>query len=144
MAKLQERSIIEVEYARKTFMVTPPAGTDLKDMLVHDYWAHVAYKLTPHDIIEIIPEDGAFYARLLVVNCQKLWAKVQVLEMHKIVDSSKVKVAPTDILEPKYTGPSGKWRVVSKKNGEQVSAESFQTQDDASSWIEAHGRELVA
>lgn len=144
MQKLQDRSIVEIEYARKTFMATPPAGTDIKEMLSPDYWAHVASRLTPHDIIEVVPEDGAFYARLFVVNRNKLWAKVQVLDMHKIIDAKKSKIKPDDVLEAKYTGPSGKWRVFYKKDGSSASEQTFQTQDDASTWIEQNGKELAA
>jgi hypothetical protein len=143
MSKLLEKSIMSAEFARQMFRVTPPAGTKIEEMLDNDYWAHVARKFTPHDILEVVPEDGAFYARLIVVNCAKLWAKMQKLEYVEL-GSKKGAVASTDLFEAKFSGHNAKWRAVKKSDGSLLSPDSFQTRDEAEQYIEKYSKEMAA
>lgn len=143
MPKLLEKSILSAEFARQMFRVTPPAGTKIEEMLENDYWAHVAKKLNPHDILEVVPEDGAFYARLIVVNCAKLWAKMQKLEYVEL-GSKKAEGGTSDAFEAKFAGPMAKWRAVKKSDGSLLSPDSFSTRDEAEQYIEKYSKEMAA
>lgn len=142
MAKLLEKNLMGAEFARQSFRVTPPEGTKIEEMLEPEYWAHVARKFIPYDILEVVPEDGSFYARLLVLNTSKLWAKMQKLEYIEL--SAKKPVQASGKYEPKYGGPSAKWRAVNKSDGSIVSTESFQTRDEAEAYIEKLNKEMAA
>lgn len=143
MAKLLEKDLMGADFARQSFRATPPAGTKIEDMLVPEYWAHVARKFTPYDIIEVVPEDGAFYARLFVQNTGKLWAKIFKLECVEL--SAKKPIADIQAkYEPKYAGPAAKWRVVNKSDGSLVSQDSFQNREDAEMFIEKISKEMAA
>lgn len=142
MAKLLEKNLMGAEFARQLFRAVPPENTKIEEMLDPEYWAHVARKFTPYDMVEVVPEDGSFYARLIVTSTGKLWAKMQKLEY---VELSVKKAEPaTDKYEPKYGGPSAKWRVVNKKDGSLISNESFQNKDEAEAYIEKIGKEMAA
>jgi len=142
MAKLLEKNFMGAEFARQSFRVTPPSGTKIEDMLEPEYWAHVARKITPYDIIEVVPEDGSFYARLFVTNTGKLWAKMHKLEYVEL--SAKRPSVMLDKYEAKYSGPSVKWRIVNKSDGALVVEDSFQSRDDAEAHIEKLVKQMAA
>lgn len=144
MAKLLERNLMGAEFARQLYSVTPPAGTQIEDMLEPDYWAHVSRKFNPRDIVEVVPEDGAFFARLFVVDCGKLWAKVHKLEFVELSPKeAKPEVAASEY-EAKFFGPVAKWGVVKKDDGSRVSEESHSTREDADKWIEKFSKDMAA
>lgn len=142
MAKLLEKNLMGAEFARQSFRAIPPAGTKLEEMLEPEYWAHVARKFTPYDIVEIVPEDGEFYARLFVTSTGKLWAKMVKLEYVEL--TAKKPVVVVDKYEAKYGGPSAKWRAVHKSDGSLVANESFQTREEVDMYIEKLNKELAA
>lgn len=142
MAKILEKDFIGAEFARQSFRATPPAGTKIEDMLEPEYWAHVARKITPYDIVEVVPEDGAFYARLFVTNTDKLWAKMHKIEYVEL--TAKQPVAASDKYEAKYSGPSVRWRVVNKADGSLVSEDSFQNREEAEAQIEKLNKQMAA
>lgn len=142
MTKLLESNFLGADFARQSFRATPPAGVKFEEMLDESYWAHVARKVQPYDIIEIVPEDGAFYARLIVVNSAKLWLKVKTLE--HITLTAKKKNEVSDRFEAVYKGPHAKWKVTNKSDGSVVTEESFQSRDEAETYIVSHVKELAA
>jgi hypothetical protein len=141
--KLMERNLHAADFARQVFRVNPPAGTTLDEMLEPDYWAHVARRMTPHDIVEVAPEDGAFYARLFVINADKLWVKMAKLEYVEFGESAP-KLLATDKFEAKFAGPNAKWRVHNKTDNSLVSNDSFQSRAEAEKWIEQHSKAMAA
>ena len=96
-----------------------------------EYWSHIARRLTPGDIIEVLAENGAFYGQVLVRVSDKLWAKVAVLSWHEFdsqsVDSKKLEVT--------WKGPVNKHCVVRVSDGE-IIEKGFQTKDEAAAWVE--------
>lgn len=59
--------------------ISPKAGTPFEDVLDPKYWVHVAKELKPTEQITVNPEDGAYWAELLVVNTNTGEAKVKVI-----------------------------------------------------------------
>ena len=145
MAKLLEKSLVQAEFARQLFRVTPPVGTNLDDMLEPSYWANVAMKFNPHDLIEVVPEDGAFYARLFVLSVQKLSLKVEKLEYVEFNTSSKAESGKVlEQFESKWGGASAKWRIHRKSDNAPVSSDSFQSKEDAEDWLGKNIKTLAA
>lgn len=142
MTKILEKSFSLSEYARQSFVATPPAGTSLDDVLNENYWAHVAKKINPHDIIEIVPEDGAFYAKLIVTSRGSLWARVQKLE-HVVLGGVAPAKKPGEDFEIGWAGPSDKWRIV-RKEDKLVVSKNFASREDADKWLGEHIKEIAA
>lgn len=64
------------EYARMHFVVDIAQGHTKDDLLVPAYWALHAKQMTPLSLIETRAEDGSFWGLLLVLACDRTWAKV--------------------------------------------------------------------
>lgn len=145
MAKLLERNLMQAEYARQSFRAVPPSGTKIEDMLDPQYWAHVSSRFNPHDIIEVVPEDGAYFARLFVVNTGHLTMKVDVLEYKEFGTTAKAEEAKViEGFEVKWGGANGKWRVHRKTDNAVVSASPYEAREDAEQWLQDNIKTLAA
>lgn len=114
------------------FDVVPEVGTRLEEMLVPDYWEHVAQKLRPWDHIEVRADDGSFYAHLIVQRAERLLADVRPIQYCDLAVG-----APSDGDVPTgyavdWGGPIAKWRVLM---GQSVLKDGHQTKGAAIQWI---------
>lgn len=108
------RHFIDAACKRNIHFVVPEHGTPFEALLDPAYWAHISSKLAPCDQIEVNAEDGSYYARLLVRDAGRLYAKVAELEH---VELDKVEVLQSNAPLPdghgvKWRGPVHKWSVV--------------------------------
>ncbi|NDG18445.1 MAG: hypothetical protein EB117_09255 [Betaproteobacteria bacterium] len=143
MTKILEKSFSLADYARQTFVARPAAGTTIDDVLNENYWSNVAKKMNPHDIIEVVPEDGAFYAKLIITSRGNLWARVHKLE-HVVIGAAPVaNKKPVEGFEIGWAGPNDKWRVV-RKEDKAVVGKNFTSREDADKWLGEHIKELAA
>lgn len=143
MTKILEKSFSLADYARQTFVARPAAGTTIDDVLNENYWSNVAKKMNPHDIIEVVPEDGAFYAKLIITSRGNLWARVHKLE-HVVIGAAPVaNKKPVEGFEIGWAGPNDKWRVV-RKEDKTVVGKNFTSREDADKWLGEHIKELAA
>lgn len=119
----------------------PEIGTPFETLLEPGFWAHVSAKFKPYDEIRVIAEDGDYYARLLVLDAGKLYAKVKKLEFH---DLGKVEVMQTGpVLEGhfvKWRGPLHKWCVL---RGNDVLKDSM-TKEEAHAWLGQYSKSVAA
>lgn len=127
------------EYERVIHVATPGEGHKLEDMIDPAYWAHVGPKLKPYDRIEVRAEDGTFYGELLVLACDRTWAKVHVLNWWEL---STQDVAITEAakasskFEVRHT-PGMRWHVV-RKEDRQIMHRDCQTRAEANTWLTEH------
>ncbi len=143
MTKILEKSFSLVDYARQTFVARPATGTTIEDVLDENYWSHVAKKVNPHDIIEVVPEDGSFYAKLLVTSRGGLWVRVAKLECVSLIAAPVAAKKPVDGFEIGWAGPNDKWRVV-RKGDKMVVGKNFTSREDADKWLNDHIKEISA
>lgn len=145
MSKIMEKDFKEADFSRQIFRASPPEGTKLDDLLEPEYWAHVARRVNPHDIIEVVPVDGSFFARFFVLNVGKLSVKLYKLEYCELNAAPVGSAAPkaTSLFEPKFSGPL-KWNVIRKSDKQVVSSKPFQTREEAEEWIEKNSKDLMA
>lgn len=134
------------EYARQVHRVTPEAGTSLEEVLEPSYWANVAAKFTQGDKVEILPEDGAYYAEALVVVCSRIHAKLQLL-LHKQFHEQEKPAAkenkPKDPFEIAFKGPQRRWSVIRTSDLTYVK-EGFGDKEAAQKWLEDNLKDLEA
>lgn len=126
-------------YLHNSWDVTVDRDTALTDVLQHDFWVHVANKFKPHDTITVISEDGAWYARLLVINADRLWAKMYLLESHDLTSSYKdMPLTQEEEYDTPWTS-LGKYAIVKKnQHGLPPLKDGFQTKFEAFAWLDGH------
>lgn len=140
MKQAQEKELQLTQHALLDYTHTVSEGTPFEDLLKPDYWAHVAQKLRPHTLIKVIPEDGSYWAELLVLSCDRLWAKVFVLRHMDLTEVAEdpaalaSRMSEFDIL---WKGPVKK-HVVVRKSDSTIVAEEIQTKGEAKIWLEGH------
>lgn len=141
MTQLQTARFKLTEHENNDWTVYPEKDTPLEAILEPGYWAHISAKLRPFDEIRVIAEDGSFYARLLVQDAGRLYAKVakiEYVELNKVdVEQASGAIAGYKI---KWRGPHEKWSVL---RGEDVLV-SGKTKDAANLWLVEHLKTIAA
>lgn len=131
------------EFRRNEWFAAPEAGTTLEQILDPDFWSHVSGRVKPLDIIEVLPEDASFYARLMVTSCSRIHAKVVVLYHKSLVDAGVAEPTPDDAgqYEVKWLGPSGKFGVLRTKDKHTVKS-GFSTKPEAEIYLQDYVKAL--
>lgn len=142
--KLVPGRIKGAEYARNVHRATPEASTQIKDVLDPAYWSHVAAKFALYDVIEVIPDGGAWYAQLLIVGCSKQHAKVSPLivqKLHQDQKEAEPKEPSKFVIE--FKGPQRKWSVIRVADKEYIK-EGFDNKEAAAAWLADNEADLLA
>lgn len=137
MTQLASNRLELAETKRNVFHVTPEAGTPFEAVLTDKYWAHVSAYLKPGSRIEVVAEDGRYWADLLVRDAGKLYAKVSVLNLIEL-DAVEVKEGGTTVegFEVKWCGPKLKWCVLRGQDRLKDGMEKGQ----AVQWMQNHAK----
>lgn len=83
-AKLNESRLVQADFRRNLWLAQPEPGTALRELLDPHYWAHNARKMKRGDRIEILAEDNAYFAELIVLQAGNVFAKVEVLRFQTL------------------------------------------------------------
>jgi hypothetical protein len=129
---LHPNNLVEAEVARRLLRVVPLVGVTLEQMKQPEYWAHVARSLQPNDKLEVLAEDGTWYAELLVRDATMTGARVVVL-MYKDLDDGGAPALERADLDVTHH-PSLKWTVIRKKDKKRL-AENLPDRQAAQQWI---------
>lgn len=136
------------EHERNVHSITIEEGISRAQIIDPAFLAHVAAKLRPYDEILVRCDDGAMFARLLVLQSERTWARVHVLEWHNLT-TRDVALSQTDNAEQsgpantvdheleyeiKHKGPHKKWSVIRKADGAYV-REGEETKAAATAWL---------
>ena len=119
------------EHERNVHSITIEEGVTRAQLINPAFLAHVAAKLRPYDQIEVRCDDGTLFAKLLVLQAERTWARVHVLEWHNLTtrdvslsqaeDSAEPNPAkalsPEDDYLVQWKGPHKKWCVIRKADG---------------------------
>lgn len=125
------------EANRNIWFATVAEDVNPKDLLVPEYFTNVAYNLRPRDKIEVWAIDGSWYAEYLVMQADRLWARVTMLI--KIDTNKVISVKKESAYESYWGGPSLLWCVRRKSDKERM-ATKFEDQVGAENWIKEHGK----
>lgn len=146
LVKLSEREFMGAEFARQVFRIIPKAGVTMEQIANPEYFGNVARRINPHDLIEVVPEDGAYYALLIVTNTGKMSVKTQALSFVELSEK-RTKIDLTtlgEMFDVNYAGPVAKWRVLRKSDNTVISPDPFVNRQEAEDWLEKNGRKLIA
>lgn len=130
------------EYERNIFRAVTGAGVNIVELLDPAYWRDVAVNLKPLDRIEINPEDGAYWAEVLVLSCSRTEAIVQTLRYVEL-DQRRVARNETSGYRVEWGGPVAKNRVIRLKDN-RVLQDGFDLPEQAHTWLSEHLKAVAA
>lgn len=144
---MSERSLILdparrklAEFTMSVHTVNCELGTEIDDLKNPSYWAHVGSEFRPYDQIWARAEDGTWVAHLMVLGCDRNWAKMHILAVHKLTTSD---VALTEAAQAKHTvewkGPQHRFAVIRKEDAAVIKA-GFADKIEATAWMQEHER----
>jgi hypothetical protein len=139
--KLHPNRFKEASAVRNIWVVTPEDGMTMDDVVKGEFWAHIGDKLRPMDRIEVLPDNGSFFAELIVRSCGRQYANVQVLrhvEFDKAEDRS-----PSEQFEVQWKGPHHKHAVV-RLSDKTVLQNGFDNKSAALAWLSSNLNSLAA
>lgn len=131
--KLTTDRFKSAEYVRNVFAVTPSGDTPFGDLLKPEYWAHIAAQLHITDRLEVIPEDGTFFAELIVTSVSRNSASVRVLRKIDLAGSKEVKTPASDF-DVRHCGIKAKFRIT-RKSDKAIIKEGFDTYEQANNYL---------
>lgn len=109
--------------------ITPEDDTPVEAMSDRHYWAHVANKFRPGDILQVVPEHFEYFAEFMVKEVAPLYAIVSHIHTRDL--QRKSDDAPKGY-EVRWRGPSAKYGVV---KGKDVIKDGFAEKADAVEWL---------
>jgi hypothetical protein len=139
--KLPEARFRVAEQVRNIWNAVPEQGATLEALLDPTYWSHNARRMRPTDIIEAMPDDGSWYARLIVRSVGALGVTVALLDHYDFSDAEEPRAADPRF-DVKWKGPHYKWAVVPLAGGEAIQT-GFDTREAGTRWLAENGRELL-
>lgn len=107
------------DFVRTLWVVTAEQGTTKEDIMTPSYWSHVASQFRPYDRIEVRVDDGTYFAELLILACDRTWAKVHELTFHSLTTSDVSMTQAHDEMsdfDVVWKGPVNKWSVIRKSD----------------------------
>ena len=124
------------QYERQDWIANAEPHHTIEDILKPGYWSHMAAQMVPYDHIEVRAEDGSWVAYLLVVQSDRLWAKVVLTSKIDLVSADEMPSA-TPQHKVEWKGPQRRFGVVRTDDSEVV-RDGFQTKDEARLWMREH------
>lgn len=121
------------EFDRQEWVANAEFGTTVDDIQEPGYWAHMAAQLKPYDHIEVRAEDGTWIAHLVVMGCDRTWAKV-VVDRVMTLTTKDVAMSQASKYEIAWKGPQHRHAVIRSADREMVKS-GFQTREEAGLWM---------
>ena len=128
------------EFESTCFSAIAEAGTKFDQVSDPSYWAHVAPQLKPFDEITVRAEDGAWWAKLLVTDSDRNWAKTIVIQEIDLVGTD-AGVVDVDGYEVRWRG-AAKFSIVRVVDNA-VIQDGFVAKADAYAALAKHARKAA-
>ena len=141
VSPIREDRIKERSFSRTDWNVIAEIGTTEDSLKVPTYWSHISRQLRAFDMIELLCEDGSWYARAIVLARGESWAKVHVLEFTSL-ERHAFKEAESDY-EVSWGTIQTKWRVIRKKDL-RVLKDGLESREAGMAWLHEHKKALAA
>ena len=125
------------EYQRQEWVCNVPPEITREDVLNPAFWSHMASLMKPYDHIEVRQEDGSWLSQLIVLQSDRLWAKVFEMRFVEFKTEALKIEAPTKH-KVEWKGPQHKWAVIRLSDSEML--KSGMEKDEAFRWMNEHER----
>lgn len=139
--RLAEARFREAAQVRREWNVVPEEGTPFEAVLNPVFWVHNARKMRPTDLIEVMPDDASYYARLLVRSVGPLGVEVAKLEYYDLVPQAQ-SLAAIDRFRVMWKGPHWKHTVIRLEDKKEMQT-GFDTAEAAQKWLVENQRSLM-
>lgn len=141
--KLNNSAFALSEHAFNQYSAKPEAGVSMEDILEPSYWAHVAVKLKPLDIIHVNAMDGSYYALLQVRSASRIEAVCEVLMHREFKPLTRLAQSEGKEYFARFSSPAAGWQVL-RASDKQVIKEGFDNERAALQWLDGHLKALAA
>jgi len=134
------------DFVRTLWVVTAEQGTTKKDIMTPSYWSHVAAQFRPYDRIEVRVDDGTYFAELLILACDRTWAKVHELTFHSLTTSDVSMTQASEEMaefDVKWNGPANKF-IVLRKSDNEVIKKGFDDKEEAQKFLSGYMKTINA
>ena len=118
-------------------------GQTVDDALKPEFWANVARQVKQFDRIALLPEDGGFYAELIVLGSGTGWAKVKLLFEIELGDECAEEEQEASTVFVKWRGPGAKFSAI-RKSDNTVLKDGFADKADAEAFARNYQRTIAA
>lgn len=131
------------EQSRNIHSVVLEPGTTLDNLKDPAFWAHVSgpKNFRPMDRIEAMPEDGSFWAELLVLSAGPLFAKVYVMRHYEIGEVGTTSMS--DAFAVAWKGPLRQHAVIRVKDNA-IMQDKFANKEAALGWLAENAKTMAA
>ncbi|GLI92994.1 hypothetical protein [Methylocystis echinoides] len=117
------------EMRRQQFLATVPDHVTIDDVLVPEFWVHVAAKVRPYDEIIVGRDDCTWRLSLVVADVWSGGVKVVELSRVELVGALEKSTEEANGLRVQWRGPNARWSVMDAAG--QVLHSGFANKDDA-------------
>lgn len=144
----EKKRVISIEPARmqlaeqwrQEWVANAPEGATVEDIVKPEFWALMSSQFKPYDRIEVRADDGSWMAELVVLNCDRTWAKVCLLKEYKLASTEAIQT-PNAKYEIKWRGPHHKWSVIRLADDNCIKSECA-TREEAAFWLKEHDKAM--
>jgi hypothetical protein len=132
----------DAEFSLRRFVARPQNGLSYDALLKPSAWTHHTHNtLNPGTLIEVLPEDGSYYAMLLVQS--KNENGIAVVEiMKKDLNRATLDAVSQEEVYVEWGG-AHKWRVVRASDND-ILAKEFPNEQDALGWVSNNRKKIVS
>ena len=125
----------EAEYARKNWVITAAIGARPEDIETREFWVNLVHDLKRLDRVEIMPEDGEWFAEVIVRRVAGREIKVGVVNLKRFKDAEvpSEKVGEYTI---KWRGPKAMFALMNPDDS--VFKSGFETRGAAHEFLSEH------
>ena len=116
------------DFLRTQWCISLKPGQSREDFMRPDFWAHVAARVKKNDRVEILHDEGSYFAEVIVVSVEKLGVKVALLREHNLNELESTQVDQSEFYV-KFRGPR-KWSIL-RQSDHQVIDENIETEGQA-------------
>ncbi len=131
--QLQMVHFKQAEQLRNIWCVQAARDVTVEQLLDETYWAHVARMLRSGDRIEVMPEDNAYFAELMVLATGRLHAQVEMMRYIEFDQPSPQ--ASESQYRIDWGGSIDKYRII---RGDDILSKGHETQKAANRWLDSH------
>lgn len=143
--KINQNRMQSGDFVRTLWVATVEQGVTREDVMDPSFWAHVSSQFKPYDRIEVRVDDGLFFLELLILACDRTWAKVYELSSHSLTASDVSLTQAEEEMaeyEVKWNGPSNKFVVIRKSDNTII--KKGMEKDEASKFLDGYLKTIAA
>jgi hypothetical protein len=142
---LQPFGYKDAKTVRLTYHITPPEGTKPEDLLLPDFWVHVARQMRAGDRVEVLSLDRSWYLELIVLEVGRDgMGGARVAFIHGPVDLvNSETITQKEPYGVRWGGVEAQWQVVDLESGKTIK-EHLPSKEVAQRWVKSHKMAMAA